>query len=587
MGKVTRHAVAVGMVVVLAGACTTVSPPSSPPAATLAASPEPAVSTASSEWSVIPAAELNRLVLGCLNGVEVMGDKAVVRNAGDGFVCGPTRLRPWIEARGDFGISATVGGDTDQPADLALYGALPTGTEFWQGVKRLDIGLRGDRLVVSYLTGEKRDATATRFTVPGLSRPSKVGVRKVGPDLVFQVAGAEVGRIPDPGLLGSGVVHLGVNVGPKTTMTIADVAVETPPQGAGSVAVVPGFLDPPAPGTSLRSLAAARSFRIGAFHDAIGSDPNVYGFLADPVSRRTLAREYNHLTVPVWMSSWSSRDRHDFCVPDAMVAFGRAHGMEMRAQTLVYGRPKWLTETTFSRDQLLEWVRAHIVMVMGRYRGQIRSWEVANELFDFQPKDCKLQTKDGGENTAFWVRTLGTDWVDKVFRWAREAEPQARLWYNENRAEGLGVKSDCVYAMVKGMKERGVPVDGVGMQSHFIIPEARREAWNVPPPMESVAANMKRYAELGLSVQVTEIDVKVGRDAGAAELASQAKVYGDMLRTCLAAPNCTAFTSWGVSDKYGWARSPLQDQPWEKPLPFDDAFRQKPAYTAMREALRN
>jgi endo-1,4-beta-xylanase len=141
--------------------------------------------------------------------------------------------------------------------------------------------------------------------------------------------------------------------------------------------------------------------------------------------------------------------------------------------------------------------------------------------------------------------------------------------------------------MVKGMKERGVPVDGVGMQSHFIIPEARREAWNVPPPMESVAANMKRYAELGLSVQVTEIDVKVGRDAGAAELASQAKVYGDMLRTCLAAPNCTAFTSWGVSDKYGWARSPLQDQPWEKPLPFDDAFRPKPAYTAMREALRN
>lgn len=584
MRKAQRRSVA-AYVLAFVAACTPATP-TSVPVGTPTGTAATAASPAPADWSVLPSAELNRLVVGCLNDVEVAGDKAVIRNAGDGFVGGPSRLRPWIEASGDFGISATIGGDTDQPADLALYGALQTGAEFWQGVKRLDVGLRSDRLVVSYLTGEKRDATATRFPIPGLSRPAKVGVRKVGPDLVFRTAGAEVGRIPDPGLFASGVVALGVTVGPKTTMTISDVAVEAPPKGAGSIAVVPGLLDPPPSVASLRSLAAARSFRIGAYHDAIGADPNAYGFLVDPASRRTMAREYNHLTVGVWMSMWSSRDRYDFCIPDATVAFGRAHGMEMRMQTLVYSRPKWLTETTFSRDQLLEWVHAHIVMVMGRYRGQIRSWEVANELFNFQPKDCRLQTKDGGENTAFWVRTLGTDWVDRLFRWAREAEPQARLYYNENRAEGLGVKSDCVYAMVKGMKERGVPIDGVGMQSHFIIPEAKKESWNVPPPLESVAANMKRYADLGLSVQVTEIDVKVGKDAGPAELAAQARVYGDMLRTCLAASNCTAFTSWGVSDKYAWARGPVVGQPWEQPLPFDDSFRPKPAYTAMIDALR-
>jgi endo-1,4-beta-xylanase len=450
-------------------------------------------------------------------------------------------------------------------------------------VKRLDVGLRSDRLVVSYLTGEKRDATATRFPVPGISRPAKVGVRRVGPELVFRVAGVEVGRVADPGLFAAGVVHLGVTVGPRTTMTISDLAVEAPPNGA--VSVVPGFLDPPASGTSLRSLAAARSFRIGAFHDAVGDDPTAYGFLVDPVSRRTMAREYNHLTVGIFMGSvLNTRDRWEFCVPDALVAFGRAHGMEMRAQTLIYHPPKWLTTETFTKEQLLGWMRSYVQTVMTRYRGQIRSWEVANELFDFIPKDCTWNTRES--HSSVFVKVLGQEWVDQAFRWAREADPQARLYYNDNRSEGIGVKSDCVYAMVKGMKDRGVPIDGVGMQSHWIVPEAKREAWNVPPPMESVAANMKRYADLGLSVQVTEIDVKVGKDAGPAELAAQARVYGDMLRTCLAAANCTAFTSWGVSDKYSWIRSPLQGQPYERPLPFDDDFKPKPAYHAMVDALR-
>jgi endo-1,4-beta-xylanase len=369
-------------------------------------------------------------------------------------------------------------------------------------------------------------------------------------------------------------------------MTISDLAVEAPPSGAGTVAVVPGFLDEPAAGTSLRSLAAARSFRIGAFSDAIGADPSAYGFLVDPLARRTLAREYNYLTVGIFPSVNSpARDRYDFCVPDALVAFGRAHAMEMRVQTLIYTTPKWLTAEALTRDQLSEWVHGYISTVMGRYRGQVRSWEVANELFSFIPTDCAWNAKDPG-NSAFWVRTLGPTWVDQAFRWAREADPQARLYYNENRAEGIGIKSDCVYAIVKGMKDRGVPIDGVGMQSHFIIPEVKKETWNVPPPMDSVAANMKRYAEIGLSVQVTEIDVQVGKDAGPAELDAQARVYGDMLRTCLAAASCSAFTSWGVSDRYSWIRSTLQGKPWERPLPFDEAFRPKPAYNAMLEALR-
>jgi len=586
MGKVPRAVI--GVAVFIAAACTS-DTPAAVPSAPSATSSQPVGSPAAADWSVLPVGDLNRLVLGCVGyGVVARdGDRFVIRSAGDGFLGPISRLRPWIETRGDFGMSAAIGGDTENPADLTLFGALPQG-EYWQGVKRLDIGLRSGRLVISALTGEKRDPSVNQaFPTPGISRPANVGVRKIEATLSFRVNGTEVGRIADPGLFPSGVVALGLSVGPRTTMTVSDLAVEAPPGGVGTLSVVPGFLDPPASGTSLRSLAAERSVRMGAFPDAVGADPSVYGVLADPLARRTLAREYNHLTVGMFLSAVSpTRDRYDFCEQDALVAFGRAHGMEMRVQTLVYTKPPWLTADTVSREQLMEWLHGYISTAMGRYRGQIRSWEVANELFDFIPKNCTLQTKDGGENAAFWVRTLGTAWVDQAFRWAHEADPQARLYYNENRAEGIGVKSDCVYAMVKGMKERGVPIDGVGMQSHWIIPEAKEQPWNVPPAMGSIAANMKRYADLGLSVQVTEIDVQVGKNAGAPELAAQAGVYADMLRTCLAATNCSAFTSWGVSDRYSWARSPQQGRPWEQPLPFDDAFRPKPAYNAMIEALR-
>jgi len=592
MAKVPRPLVAVAVAAAITVACTAATPTAVAPPSPATATAQPTGAPAATQWSVLPVAGLNRLVLGCIGGVEQLGDRSVLRSPGDGFAGGLTRLRPWLEARGDFGLSATIGGDTENAADLSLYGALPQG-EYWQGVKRLDVGLRVGKLVISALTGEKREpAISQAFPAPGISRPANVGVRKIGPDLVFRVGGTEVGRVTDPGLFAAGVVHLGLTVGPRTTMTISDLAVEAPPAGTGTVAVVPGFLETPAAGTTLRSLAAARSFRIGAFPDAIGADASAYGVLVDPVARRALAREYNHLTVGIFPSVVSpARDRYDFCVPDAMVAFGRAHGMEMRVQTLIYTTPKWLTAEALTREQLSEWVHGYISTVMGRYRGQVRSWEVTNELFDFIPADCTWNGRPGTSsvkegNTAFWVRTLGPGWVDQAFRWAREADPQARLYYNENRAEGIGVKSDCVYAMVKGMKERGVPIDGVGMQSHFIIPEIKKETWNVPPPMDSVTANMKRYGELGLSVQVTEIDVQVGKDAGAAELDAQARVYGDMLRTCLAATNCTAFTSWGVSDRYSWIRSTLAGKPWEQPLPFDEAFRPKPAYNAMLEALR-
>merc|ERR1712070_311451 len=117
--------------------------------------------------------------------------------------------------------------------------------------------------------------------------------------------------------------------------------------------------------------------------------------------------------------------------------------------------------------------------------------------------------------------------------------------------------------MGKAMKERGVPVDGVGMQLHVQHSYAS---------FDGVAANMARLAALGLQVHVTELDVKCPYGC---DLSQQANVYAQLLRVCLAQPACTNFESWGFTDKYTWVGTS------NRPLPFDSKFAPKPAVEAM------
>lgn len=113
---------------------------------------------------------------------------------------------------------------------------------------------------------------------------------------------------------------------------------------------------------------------------------------------------------------------------------------------------------------------------------------------------------------------------------------------NDFGAEQVGEpKSDTVYAMVKSMVERKIPIDGVGLQMHIKTKVAHR-----PPPDEAkVSANIARLGKLGLKVHITEMDVECPDPCGPAELQQEAEIYAAMLRACLANPGvCTSFESW-------------------------------------------
>ncbi|HVI86221.1 MAG TPA: endo-1,4-beta-xylanase [bacterium] len=317
---------------------------------------------------------------------------------------------------------------------------------------------------------------------------------------------------------------------------------------------------------SLRALGAARGFWIGA------GDIHISPLSADAQYRDVLAREFNILTPGVAMKFSEVQpdiDRFTFDTADAVVAFARAHDMRVRGHTLVWHEalPQWLTAGQFGPDRLGAILKDHILTEVGHFRGRVSAWDVVNEGLD----------GGGGLRDTIWLRALGPDYIDQAFRWARQADPDVPLFYNDFGAEGMGPKSDGLYRLVRGMLERGVPIRGVGLQMHVSLDDGPRPA--------DIAANMRRLTALGLEIQITEMDVRIQDTPGplAEKLAAQARYYHDILRACLAVPKCTALLTWGISDRDSWIPGFFGHA--DAPLLFDAAFAPKPAYQALARAL--
>lgn len=326
---------------------------------------------------------------------------------------------------------------------------------------------------------------------------------------------------------------------------------------------------------SLRDAADKRRILIGA-----AVNPRLFG---EALYASTLAREFN-MVEPENVMKWGAirpvQDTFNFGPGDQVVAFARAHKMKVRGHCLLWSEynPAWLSKGNFTPEQLSELLRAHITTVMKHYSGQVFAWDVVNEAF----------LANGNIEPSIWYDApgigfagKGTAYVEQAFRWARAADPNALLFYNDYDTEGLNPKSDAVYAMVKDFKRRGVPIDGVGIQAHifdFKIEE-----------ISSLAANLARLTALGVQVHITEMDVAVPLDANGMlkeprDLARQADIYRFVAKACVQQPGCTAFQTWGFTDKYSWIPNYTKGAKG-KALLFDQSYAPKPAYDAVREVL--
>jgi len=295
----------------------------------------------------------------------------------------------------------------------------------------------------------------------------------------------------------------------------------------------------------------------------------------------TLSREFNMVEAEDTMKWWAIRRNptgFDFHEGDEVVRFAQTHGMKVRGHCLVWDHqnPDWLAQGHFAPQQLSQMMQEHITTVMKHFAGQVFAWDVVNEAIN----------EDGGFKDSIWYNQpgiglagKGSAYVEQAFRWAHEADPHARLFYNDNGGEGLNQKSDAIYAMVKDFKHRGVPIDGVGLQMHISQFDFETSA---------VAANIARLTALGVQVHITELDVSLPVDPTGVpakdDLVRQASIYRGVVRACLQNPGCTAIQTWGFTDKWSWIGSHSHGARGAA-LPFDRNYKPKPAYDAMLEEM--
>jgi len=310
-------------------------------------------------------------------------------------------------------------------------------------------------------------------------------------------------------------------------------------------------------------------------HVYMGSASN-YGHLQqDPTFASVIAQQYNLVTAEnacKWGATEpNQRGQFDFTQCDYVLKRAEAATQVFRGHNLCWGagNPNWLLNGGFSPAVKKQILADHITTVVKRYNSTPICWDVVNEA-----------VADSGSDTFksnVWYPDI-PDYVDFAFQTARAANPTVKLFYNDyNIASATGWsagKSQKVYNMVQSMKQRNIPIDGVGLQLHVDITYGNM--------ISGVKQNLQRLAALGLEIHMTEIDVSCGSNCpswGPTQEQAQAQVYADLLAACLAEPKCTSFETWGFTDKYSW----LGEN--KHPLPFDENYNKKPAFTSLLNTL--
>jgi len=299
-----------------------------------------------------------------------------------------------------------------------------------------------------------------------------------------------------------------------------------------------------------------------------------------------------------WEAVHPEPDRYHFEPADRFVALGEKNGMYLVGHTLVWQAqtPRWVFEDgsgkPADRVLLLERMRSHIRTVMGRYKGRIHAWDVVNEALD----------DDGSMRKSPWFNIIGEDYVRKAFEFAREADPDAELIYNDYNL-WKPEKAAAVVRLIEGLRAAGVAVDGIGEQAH----------WGLDyPPLDDLESSLRAFASTGVKVMITEMDVSplpnpwnyTGADIMFnVEIQKKLNPYPealpDSMQQKLAARYGEFFalfhkyggpvsrvTLWGVNDGQSWLNHwPMRGRT-NYPLLFDRNYAPKPAFDAVIRAAR-
>lgn len=314
-----------------------------------------------------------------------------------------------------------------------------------------------------------------------------------------------------------------------------------------------------APGTPLKTLAAAAGGRY------FGSDMTG-DLLSNPTVTQLQSQQYSMVTPGnemKWDTTEPSNGVFNFAPGDQIVAYAQANSERVRCHNLVWQSqlPSWVSALPAAQVQGA--METHITTEATHYKGDCYAWDVVNEPFN----------GDGSFVSDPFFNAMGSAYIADALRTAHAADPNAKLYINDFGIEGENAKSNAMFSLAQSLLAQGVPLNGIGFESHFILGQ-------IPADMQ---ANMQRFANLGLDVAVTELDDRITLPATSANLTQQASEFSAVVKDCLAVTRCVGVTQWAVGDADSWVPGAFPGQ--GAATMFDSGYNPKPAFTSVQNTL--
>ncbi|KAG6816836.1 hypothetical protein H0H87_002485 [Tephrocybe sp. NHM501043] len=267
----------------------------------------------------------------------------------------------------------------------------------------------------------------------------------------------------------------------------------------------------------------------------------------------------------------SVRGQFNFTAADELVDWAHKNGQILRGHTCVWHSqlPSWVSAGGFDAKTLTSIIETHTATEVGHFKGKIckllHAWDVVNEAFN----------EDGTFRETVFYNTLNSSYIEIAFRAARKADPKAKLYINDYNIDGTGPKSTAVINLVKDLKKKKVPIDGVGLQGHLVV-------GTLPTDIEE---NIRAITATGVEVAITELDIRMPTPPTPENLAQQKKDYEYVIASCKAVKGCIGVTIWDYSDKYSWVPGVFAGE--GAPLPWDENLEKKPAYDGIVDGWTN
>ena len=291
-----------------------------------------------------------------------------------------------------------------------------------------------------------------------------------------------------------------------------------------------------------------------------------------------LKQEFNNLTSEYEMKMnvmYPSEGNYDFSAADAIVEFALANDMNVHGHALIWhnATPSWVENFSGTDAEFEAMVEDYITTTVTRYKGKVRSWDVVNE---------GINDSNGSLRQTVFSQKMGDDYISKCFKFARNADPDVLLFYNDYSVVSNETKQTAIFDLIDDMKTNNVPIDGVGFQMHIDYRS---------PSTSQMEAAIDKAVERDLKLHFSELDIRANPNGDQSSLTSdraeaQKAKYKEVVKIYNSIPldNKFAITVWGVRDNESWLIDFWGNPEW--PLLFDASYNKKPAYYGYLEGLQ-